>query len=90
MSWITALFRTIGTLAKAAFSFAQERGLTDDLIQQTLGFVMSAQGQFDGNNERREWVIQQLTGLGVPDSIARLAVELAVQLMKKKAQELGV
>lgn len=85
MSWFVDFFKALGRLAKKAFTVAQERGLTDDLIQLALQFVTKAAVDLPDNDARREWVIQQLVARGVPESIARLAVELAVQLFKKQA-----
>ena len=85
--WLIDFFKALGRLAKRAFSVAQERGLTDDLIQMALGFVSQAAGELTDNDARREWVVQQLVQRGIPESIARLAVELAVQLFKKQTAE---
>lgn len=77
------LFRFLGRLAKKAFGFAQESGLTDEIIQKALELVRIAASKFDENEERREWVVAALRGIGLPESIARLALELAVQIWKR-------
>jgi hypothetical protein len=76
----------IGRLAKKAFGFAQEAGLTDGLIEKALELVKDAATRFDDNADRREWVIAALRAIGIPENIARLALELAVQIWKKEKQ----
>jgi hypothetical protein len=46
--------------------------------------VGEAQKQFNDNATKREWAVAALIAAKVPESIARLAVELAVQVFKKK------
>lgn len=79
------VFVVIGRWARQAFGYAESKGLTDDLVTTALGFVEQAQQQFTDNAQRREWVVAALLALKVPESVARLAVELAVQLMKARA-----
>lgn len=76
-------FKAIGKFAVKAFGIAQEKGLTDDLVQLALGFVTAAAGKFDTNAEKREWAVVGLQAAGVGENIARIAIELAVALFKK-------
>lgn len=74
-----------GGLLARVFLTAQQNGLTDDIQEKAVALVTQAAGLFDDNAKRREWVIVGLTEFGVPESIARLALELAVQLIKREA-----
>jgi hypothetical protein len=86
MSLFSSFFQRLGALIKGALGEAVIKGLTDDLIQIALGAVRFAASQFTDNAERREYVVNFLKSRGVPESIARLAVELAVQLYKKEVE----
>lgn len=77
-------FARLGRLIAKALRFAEDRGLTDDLVDLALKHVLKAQTDFQTTGERREWVLAQLEAKGVPESIARLALELAVALYKGK------
>lgn len=83
---ISAFFRALGGFLKRAFGIAQSRGLTDDLVTRALVLVRLAQTKFDTNAERREWVIVALLSAGASESLARLAIELAVQMFKKERE----
>ena len=78
-----------GHISKA-FSAAQAAGLTDSLVQLALPLIREANLKFVDNTERREWVVTQLAKGGVPESIARLAVELAFQLYRKELAKRGI
>ena len=80
---IFSIFKAIGRWAKRAFGLAQMAGLSDDLIQKALELVRHAATEFSHNDIRREWVVKSLMAAGVKESIARLAVELAIQLFKQ-------
>ena len=73
----------IGALKKA-FGYAKANGLTDDLVQLALKWVREASKKTVENVEKREWVVEILKAKGIPESIARIAVELAYQLYKKE------
>ena len=77
---------SIGKALVRVFKVAQERGLTDDIVQQAEGLVGEAQRQFNDNTARREWAVAAMIAAKVPESIARLAVELAVQLFKEEGR----
>ena len=75
-------FRRIGVLVKKAL------GLVEELVsEQTLAlavvWVRVAAGKFLDNAKRREFVVEILMARGVPESVARLAVELAVRIVKQ-------
>jgi DNA-directed RNA polymerase specialized sigma24 family protein len=81
---LLSFFRRFGGWIKKAFRLAEDRGLNDSLIQEALEYVQEAVGRFDTTAKRRTWVIGILTKKGLPESIARLALELAVQLFKRR------
>mgnify|MGYP001587210301 CR=1 FL=1 len=51
-------------------------------LDLALSWVRAAAEKYDTNLERREWVVAILQNRGIPESTARLAVELACQLQK--------
>ena len=84
---ILGIFRTIGRVIKRALVFAEQRGLTDDLVAHALRLVAGAQASatLTDNAARREWVVAQLQAYTrAPESVVRLAVELAVAGYKKQ------
>lgn len=84
MRGIFGFFQRLGSLIAKALRFAESRGLTDDLVDLALKHVLKAQEQFTTNEERRDWVLAQLRRKKVPESVARLALEMAVALYKGK------
>jgi hypothetical protein len=81
---IGKVFVAIGKALVRVFKVAEERGLTEDIVNHAEALVGEAQKQFNDNNTKREWAVAALIAAKVPESIARLAVELAVQVFKKK------
>jgi hypothetical protein len=82
---LLTIFKALGRLVKRAFVVAQERGLTNELVEDALSLVTDpSQATRPGNADKREWVVSILVSRGVPESLARLAVELAVQLWKQR------
>ena len=79
------IFKKIGKLVASAFGAAKDSGLTDEVVELALKLARQAASMFVNNYEKREWVVDMLKAQGVPESIARIAVELAVQLIKKAA-----
>ena len=76
------LFSFIRSLLSRVFAAAKSAGLSDALVDQALLLARVAGEKFVDNRDRREWVTAVLVARGVPESLARLALELAVQLMK--------
>lgn len=66
--------KNIGEVLKEALSKVDER--------QVLAAVRRAAELFVENEQRREFVVKELMLVGVPESIARLALEIAVQALK--------
>lgn len=81
-------FKAIGHLFEKAFSFAQSKGLNDKLIQAGLDLVQEiATNGTMTNDMKREFVVSELVKqFNVPESIARFAVETAVQIYKSHQQ----
>lgn len=77
-------FVAVGKGLLGALRFAESRGLTDDLFDLALSLVARAAIKFPDNEARREWSVAELTKRHIPESIARLAVEAAVQAYKEK------
>lgn len=86
MSFID-FFKKAGSLIAKALGFASTKGLTDAVLEKAIDYVRRAEQDFASNSVRREWVVTQLIKIGVPESIARLAVELAVQTIKSQDQQ---
>lgn len=85
---IGSFFKKVGKLIGSAFLAAGGRGLTDSVVALALIFVKEAAGKFTDNTEKREYVVAILVKRGIPESIARLAVELAVSLFKKEIEKI--
>lgn len=85
-----SFFKRLGSILLSAFDAAGGNGLTDQIVQLALTFVKEAAVKFADNTERREWVVAQLVAKGIPESLARLGVELAVQLLKRELGTLPV
>lgn len=79
-------FRKLGGLIGKAIGFARDRGLDDELMKVAGELVRRAAGMTGATNaDRREWVVQGLVGMGIPESLARLGTELAVQAWKRES-----
>ena len=78
-------FFKLGTWLKRAFRIVQEV-IPDDILKMAVDWARVAIVQFTDNAQRREFVVQMLMARGIPESIARLATELAVQLLKHEQQ----
>lgn len=82
---ITSIFKAIGSNIVKAFKSAVVRGLTEQLVKQAKALITEAALKYVDSAPRREWAVGQLQAkTGVPESIARLAVELAVQAIKSE------
>ena len=79
-------FRFLVSLVKKALGLASKAGLTDQHVQDALKFVKEASVKYVDNAARREWVVRKLTEKGLPESVARLACELAVRLFKESVR----
>ena len=76
-------FRRFGAWMTLTFRFAQTI-VPKDVLQMAVAWARVAAEKFTDNAKRREFVVQMLMARGIPESVARLAVELAVQLTKRE------
>ena len=79
-----SLFTGIGALVFQAFKVANLRGLTDDVVKLALQWARVAAAKGLDNDSARAFVLRILVEKGIPESIARLALELAVNLLKRE------
>lgn len=80
---ILDIFKKVGHVLGNILRFANTNGLTDEIIDEALGYVEHAKLAFATPDERRAYVVAVLRSKGLSESVARLAVELAVQEMKR-------
>lgn len=74
LGWLKGL----GKLIWKGLKHAKDLGLNDELMEKALALVKTAAGQDTSKSDKREWVVSVLMAGGVPQPLARLAVELAV------------
>ena len=87
-SAIGNFFKSFGKLIVRALQLAGQAGLDEVVVQWALPLVREASKKFTDNPSRREWVIAALMSrFHIPESIARLAVELAVRLWKNELEK---
>ena len=56
----------------------------DDMLKMAVDWARVAAEKFTDYAHRRAFVAQMLMARGTPESVARLATELAVQLLKQE------
>lgn len=62
-----------------------KRFVPEELQAAAVEYVRQAESNLLDNAARREWVVKQIIArFHVPESIARLVVELAVNIVKKE------
>ena len=82
---IGRFFLNLGALIVRGLRSARVRGLTDAVVERALAYVRTAADRTVDNAERREWAVQMLIArLHIPESVARVAVEIAVQIYKEE------
>ena len=87
---IGSFFKGLGKVFGQAFHIVRALGLDDDLIRLVLPYVRQADKKFVDNAERREWCVNILKAMKVPEVVARIAVELAYSLYKSEKAKRGV
>lgn len=88
MNPIKSIGRVFVNLTKVigrGFKAANELGLTDEIIELALDHVARVNVIALNNDTKREAVVDHLVSTGTSESIARLAVELALQIFKKES-----
>ena len=88
MNPIFRFFRGVGKLLGKALGIVRDQ-ITEEDLGKGIAFVKAAEEKFLDNRERREWVVERLRALGLPEFIARIVVELALRLVKKETQRLS-
>lgn len=73
----------IGGWFKKVFSAAKD-AVPAEVLSKAISLAEEAAVKYADNSDRREWVVQALIAEHVPESVARLAVELAVNFLKKQ------
>lgn len=77
----------VGGLLKRAWKLAEAIGLDDALIATAIPLVRKASDKYVDNTDRREWVVKELSSIGVKESIARIATELAYRMYRKELEK---
>lgn len=85
---IAGAFKGLGKLIMKGLRAAHEAGLTDEVVDLALKWVKVAAGKEIDNAAKREFVVAILKARGLSESVARLAVELAVRLLKAELKKL--
>ena len=84
---IIGFFKKVGSLLKKALGIIKEL-VPEETLALALVWVRVAATKYVDNAQRREWVVGILVAKKIPEAIARLAVEIAVQLYKKEVAKL--
>ncbi len=87
---IGKFFSKFGKVIWGALEQAGIKGLSDELVDVAKAWVkVAAQQQLD-NTQKREFVVKAVAAKfpAIPESIIRLAVELAVQAVKKELEKI--
>lgn len=71
-------FKGLGSRLASVFKFVQ-KVVPDEQLDKAIDLVAEAGKKFIDNDKRREWAVRQLmSAFPIPESIARLIIELAV------------
>ncbi len=81
---IAEFFKGIGHLLAKALGVVKDH-ITDEQLAKAVALVKQAEVQFLDNALRRAFVVKGLMALGIPETYARMLVELALALVKKEA-----
>ena len=82
-----SFFSAFKSILSKAFGLVKAAGLTDELVQLALKHVRIANDKFVDPAEKREFVVAFLQRRGIPEIVARIAVELAYKIYKKEVQD---
>mgnify|MGYP001609268981 CR=1 FL=1 len=83
-------FAGVGKLIGQGLHLAKDAGLTDEIIQIAIPYIKQASIKYIDNTNRREWVVAVLMARGLPESVARLATELAYRIYKAETTKRGL
>lgn len=82
MNHIIDFFKKIGHFLGAAFHLLH-LVFSEQQLEQAVLLVKTAADKYTDNQQRREWVAMELVSVcHLPESVARLLTELAVNLVK--------
>ena len=81
------IFKWLGGVLAKAFKAAKDNGLTDMVMGFALDYVKAQALLAVSNDQKRDTVVKLLVSKGIPESIARMATEAAVQIIKKEASK---
>ena len=86
MSWKSLWLTDLVKLFDKVFKLVK-REVTEEHLDKAVEVVTQAKILFVDNAARREWAVSQLMSkFGIPESLARLIVELAVRFVKSREQ----
>lgn len=92
MNWFQRFFSRMGSILRAVIGFV-ERELTPERQELAIRLYRMAEAQFSGmdgltrqqlNDQKREWVVGRLMASGLPEWLARTAVEFASKAIKER------
>ena len=87
MSWKSLWLTDLVKLFDKVFKLVK-REVTEEHLDTAVAVVTQAQVLFVDNAARREWAVEQLMKrFGIPESLARLIVELAVRFVKSRESQ---
>lgn len=90
ITFVKKVFASSQSLVKKAWALVENAGINDDVLAFAMKWVRAAESKYVDNAEKREWVVALLKAqLKLPESVARLAVELAVRLVKAELAKVG-
>jgi len=89
LSTLGNFFKGLGETIVHGLGYASTHGLTDAIVEAAKKYAKDALTLAIDNTGKREMVVAKLISeFGIPESIARLAVELAVQALKAELPKL--
>jgi hypothetical protein len=77
-NWVSSL----SGWTNRAMTAAMANGMTNEVIRDAYWLAQEAAKKFDESPQMRAFVIAQLVARGVPESMARMALEAAVQILR--------
>lgn len=77
------VFNFLRGVVGRALKASKASGLTDEVVDLALQWVKVAAGKTIDNSAKRQLVVDMLVAKKIPESVARLAIELAYQLYKQ-------
>ena len=86
LSMVGGFFKRLGSVMVTALGFANVRGLTDEVVYVALDYVKLVAARQIDNAAKRELVVDKVSQVTkLPESVVRLAVELAYQVYKRSS-----